>query len=379
MRAGPARRAGASGRRLPDQRRTRPGGRSWPAPRCSWWLPWRPPARDVVRPGRRGRGAPTIREFGVCPPRLAACRRTRPVTPSPARRRAPRSCCGCSSGSWCCSAGSYVAAHYVAGDKVPRNTTVAGVRIGGHPQDEAAERLRAGLADRVARDIATTVDGEHGGRRPRRRPASRSTTEASVAEAGGEESWDPVRLWNYFTGGDAFDAEVEVDEPTYNAFLDRSRRAARRHASRRGDRLRRRADRDAPRPARARRSTPATRLTALQGAFLDEDPDVVALTMAEVQPDIDGSDVQEAARRLRLPGGRSARDADVRGLERQGLPGRLHRRPHAGPDQRRAGADPRPGEAQRGRRRPRSRRARRSTPPSRSSAADRRSSRPSRA
>ena len=56
--------------------------------------------------------------------------------------------------------GLYVAAHYVAGDKVPRNTTVAGVRIGGHPQDEAAERLRAGLADRVARDIETTVDGE---------------------------------------------------------------------------------------------------------------------------------------------------------------------------------------------------------------------------
>ena len=41
--------------------------------------------------------------------------------------------------------GLYVAAHYVAGDKVPRNTTVAGVRIGGHPQAEAAERLRAEL------------------------------------------------------------------------------------------------------------------------------------------------------------------------------------------------------------------------------------------
>ena len=63
--------------------------------------------------------------------------------------------------------GLYVAAHYAAGDKVPRNTTVAGVRIGGHPQDEAAERLRAGLADRVARDIATTVDGEQVARRPR--------------------------------------------------------------------------------------------------------------------------------------------------------------------------------------------------------------------
>ena len=37
--------------------------------------------------------------------------------------------------------GLYVAAHYVAGDKVARGTTVSGVRIGGHPQDEAAQRL----------------------------------------------------------------------------------------------------------------------------------------------------------------------------------------------------------------------------------------------
>ena len=44
--------------------------------------------------------------------------------------------------------GLYVAAHYVAGDKVARSTTVSGVRIGGHPQGEAAQRLQAGLADR---------------------------------------------------------------------------------------------------------------------------------------------------------------------------------------------------------------------------------------
>ena len=114
--------------------------------------------------------------------------------------------------------GLYVAAHYVAGDKVPRNTTVSGVRIGGHPQDEAAERLRAGLADRVARDIATTVDGEQVAIDPAQAGLS-VDYEASVAEAGGEESWDPVRLWNYFTGGEASEAEVEVDETTYNAYL----------------------------------------------------------------------------------------------------------------------------------------------------------------
>ena len=83
--------------------------------------------------------------------------------------------------------GLYVAAHYVAADKVPRNTTVAGVRIGGHPQDEAAERLRAGLADQVARDIATTVDGEQVAVDPARAGLS-VDYRASVAEAGGEET-----------------------------------------------------------------------------------------------------------------------------------------------------------------------------------------------
>ena len=114
--------------------------------------------------------------------------------------------------------GAYVAAHYVAGDKVPRNTTVSGVRIGGHPQAEAAQRLQAGLADRVNRTIVTTVDGTPVEVDPAQAGLS-VDYEASVAEAGGEESWDPVRLWNYFTGGDAFEAEVSVDDAAFRAYL----------------------------------------------------------------------------------------------------------------------------------------------------------------
>ncbi|WP_258286070.1 hypothetical protein, partial [Escherichia coli] len=89
--------------------------------------------------------------------------------------------------------------HYVAGDRVPRNTTVSGVRIGGHPQGEAAQRLQAGLADRVNRPIAATIDGQQVAVDPARAGLS-VDYDASVAEASGERSWDPVRLWNYFTG-----------------------------------------------------------------------------------------------------------------------------------------------------------------------------------
>jgi vancomycin resistance protein YoaR len=188
--------------------------------------------------------------------------------------------------------GLYVGAHYVAGDKVPRNTTVSGVRIGGHPQGEAAERLRAGLADRVARDIPTTVDGQQVAVDPALAGLSVDYA-ASVAEAGGERSWDPVRLWNYFTGGDAFEAEVEVDETAYNAFLagldDQYGAEARDGAIRfDGDQIR-------TRQARTGRALdPSDTLDALEEAFLEERPDPVALEMAEVEPAIDATDVQEA-------------------------------------------------------------------------------------
>jgi vancomycin resistance protein YoaR len=188
--------------------------------------------------------------------------------------------------------GLYVAAHYVAGDKVPRNTTVSGVRIGGHPQSEAAERLRAGLADRVSRDIATTVEGRQVAIDPAQAGLS-VDHDASVAEAGGERSWDPVRLWNYFTGGDAFEAEVEVDETAYNAYLaglDEQHGAAPRDGAIRfdGDRIRTRE----PRTGKA--LDPSDTLDALEEAFLEESPDAVALEMADVAPAIDATDVQEA-------------------------------------------------------------------------------------
>ena len=188
--------------------------------------------------------------------------------------------------------GLYVAAHYVAGDKVPRNTTVSGVRIGGHPQEEAAERLRAGLADRVARDIETTVEGTEVALDPAQLGLG-VDYEASVQEAGGETSWDPVRLWNYFTGGDELEAVVDVDPTAYNAALaslDEQHGAAPRDGAIAfaGNEI----ETTAARAGQA--LDPADTLKALEGAFLDEEADVVALEMAEVQPDIDSSDVQEA-------------------------------------------------------------------------------------
>ena len=90
--------------------------------------------------------------------------------------------------------------------------------IGGHPQEEAAQRLQAGLAERVARDIEVTIEGTPVAVDPAAAGFS-VDYDASVAEAGGERSWDPVRLWNYFTGGDTFEAVTTVDEAAFAAYL----------------------------------------------------------------------------------------------------------------------------------------------------------------
>ena len=188
--------------------------------------------------------------------------------------------------------GLYVTAHYVAGDKVPRGTTVSGVSIGGHPQDEAAQRLQAGLADRVARDIATTIEGTPVAVDPAAAGLS-VDYDASVAEAGGERSWDPVRLWNYFTGGDTFVAEVVVDEPTLTAYvagLDEQHGTTARDgavAFDGGEIVRTKA-----REGKAL-DLDDTRAQLLS-AFLDEDPATLALENTTTVPDIDATDVQSA-------------------------------------------------------------------------------------
>ena len=188
--------------------------------------------------------------------------------------------------------GLYVGAHYAAGDKVPRNTTVSGVRIGGHPQGEAAQRLEAGLADKVARDIATTVEGTAVAIDPAE-VGLRVDYEASVAEAGGEVSWDPVRLWNYFTGGDTFEAETMVDDAVFAAYvagLDEQYGATARDGAVRFD-----GDRVVTTKARTGKALePASTRDALQAAFLEDTPAVVELEMFDVVPDIDEGDVQEA-------------------------------------------------------------------------------------
>ena len=114
--------------------------------------------------------------------------------------------------------GGYVAAHLVAGDKVPRGATVAGVAIGGHTTDEAARILEDGLADRV-QDPFLVVMGDAEREVAPDEVGLSVDHEASVADAGGRKSWSPGRLWEYWTGGDDLDPVVDVDDARFDALV----------------------------------------------------------------------------------------------------------------------------------------------------------------
>ena len=193
--------------------------------------------------------------------------------------------------------GLYAGAHFAAGDKVPKGTTVSGVKIGGHPQTKAAAVLQAGLADRVNRPIELAIEGQQDSDGPVKvDPVAAGLSvdyEASVAEAGGQRSWDPVRLWNYFTGGEKLAAVIDVDESAYNAELTRLQEqygTAARDAAIRFDG----ADIVKTEPVSGRAFDPADTLTALQAAFLAPAPVPAALTLSTQVPQIDAADMQEA-------------------------------------------------------------------------------------
>src|SRR5215210_599536 len=107
--------------------------------------------------------------------------------------------------------GAYVAAFSASQHKTPRGTRVAGVDVGGRSLVAAATTLRAGLDSLSNAPITLEI----GGQEQRVRPADVGLNVdyvASVQQAGAGDSWDPARLWNYYTGGSDLDPVVTVSE-----------------------------------------------------------------------------------------------------------------------------------------------------------------------
>ncbi len=194
--------------------------------------------------------------------------------------------------------GGYAAAYAVAGDKVPRGASVAGVAIGGQSQAAAVQTLREGLSGRADQPITLTIGRSTHAVTPAQ-AGLQVDYPASVAAAGGLRSWQPQRLWDYFTGGDDLDAVVDVEDETLDATIHdlaekTGRAAVNGTVTFEEDRI----ETTASRTGLALNAD--TTRAAILGAYLDQDR-AVELSLQPVSPEIDEVDVQQAVTKFANP------------------------------------------------------------------------------
>ncbi|MET7277031.1 VanW family protein [Kribbella sp. NPDC005582] len=116
----------------------------------------------------------------------------------------------------------YGAAFAFAGDKIPGDTTVLGIPLGGLSEADAKAKLEAGLKDRVtapikfsAGDSATTYSVN---------PVEAGLGldyAATVEQAGAGRSLAPARIWRALTGGSAVEPVVAKDEAKLKAAIEK--------------------------------------------------------------------------------------------------------------------------------------------------------------
>ncbi|MFC6286207.1 VanW family protein [Nocardioides sp. GCM10027113] len=187
--------------------------------------------------------------------------------------------------------GGYAAAYAGAGDNVPRGTTIAGVDVGGMEPAAAQEALQEGLSDRIDEPIPVEVEGDVA----RITPGEAGLAvdyEASVEEAGGERSWSPGRLWDYYTGGDDLDAVLDVDEDKMAATVEKLV-AEMGTLPRDGDLRFKDGKVRVVQPRGGEQVDGAEARAALEAAYLGEGV-TAELDLYPAQPEIDEADVQKA-------------------------------------------------------------------------------------
>ncbi len=116
--------------------------------------------------------------------------------------------------------GGYGVAYAVAGDKVPSNTTVEGVAIGGMSPTEAVAKLEAELGTRYTTSM-TIADAE--GRSIVVDPAVSGLTvdyEATVTAAGAGRSLNPGNVWRKYFGGSEATLVKNIDEAALTTALE---------------------------------------------------------------------------------------------------------------------------------------------------------------
>lgn len=120
-------------------------------------------------------------------------------------------------------AGLYAAAALYFADRVPAETRIGGVAVGGQTPEEASQTLESRLSDEAARKVTVTVAGTP----VRLTPADAGLTYDYAGSVEGLTgfSLNPSDLWNHVRGGVDREIEVDVDEDALTKAVDAKTKA----------------------------------------------------------------------------------------------------------------------------------------------------------
>lgn len=110
----------------------------------------------------------------------------------------------------------YALAYAAAGEGLPRNAEVAGVPLGGLTPAQAEQKLRAELGPRAGREI-TLKAGEQSLTITPAKAGLGVDYAASVAQAGGLRTWNPITIASVLFGGSAQPAVLTIDQGALDA------------------------------------------------------------------------------------------------------------------------------------------------------------------
>ncbi|SDS20153.1 VanW family protein [Microlunatus soli] len=113
----------------------------------------------------------------------------------------------------------YVIGYLLTGDRVARNTTVAGVEIGGLTREDAEARLRDRLTSRTDRPIKLDIAGRTDTVDPQAAGIDVDYS-GTIDEVGIGRSLDPRRIWAGLTGGREVAPLVVTDRAKLSAAVD---------------------------------------------------------------------------------------------------------------------------------------------------------------
>lgn len=107
----------------------------------------------------------------------------------------------------------YVVGYFVAGDKVPARTSVAGIDIGGMTRAHAATVLEQKLASRTTTPVIVSGDAAATQIEPRE-AGLRINVQETIDQAMAGGNWDPRHMLRVLTGGGSVDPVVDSDRHT---------------------------------------------------------------------------------------------------------------------------------------------------------------------